>query len=87
MDHKHLNRKERKKMDLEKLSKFDKDVHLIKCVDIIDNVSSIYNYDKSFAKTYLVECDDKLNVMRQNILLDATRDAIIQGHLQLKEEK
>lgn len=87
MDHKHLNRKERKKMDLEKLSKFDKDVHLIKCVDIIDNVSSICNYDKSFAKTYLVECDDKLNVMRQNILLDATRDAIIQGHLQLKEEK
>ena len=49
------NRKERKKMDRERLSKAEGWVQTVKVADMIDNTSTIVEYDPKFAKVYLEE--------------------------------
>ncbi len=49
------NRKERKRISRERLSKCPSWIQNIKLCDIISNTSSIVEYDKKFSKTYLEE--------------------------------
>jgi (p)ppGpp synthase/HD superfamily hydrolase len=59
-----LNRKERKLLEAQRLGKCIPAVQAIKCADLIDNTSSIVEYDPEFAKTYLNEKSDLLSVMK-----------------------
>lgn len=59
-----LTRKTRKELELEKLANMPSYCQNIKYADIIDNISSIVKYDKKFAKTYIQEKIELLNVMR-----------------------
>ena len=49
------NRKERKKMDRERIAKTEGWIQTIKVADMIDNTSSIVENDPNFAKVYLEE--------------------------------
>jgi (p)ppGpp synthase/HD superfamily hydrolase len=49
------NRKERKKMDRERLAKAEGWIQTVKVADMIDNTSSIVENDPKFAKVYLEE--------------------------------
>jgi len=49
------NRKERKKMDRERIAKAEGWIQTIKVADMIDNTSSIVENDPNFAKVYLEE--------------------------------
>lgn len=49
------NRKERKQLSRERLSKADKWIQDVKVCDLISNTSSIVQHDPKFAKTYLEE--------------------------------
>jgi len=49
------NRKARKAMDRARIALADADVHTIKAADLIDNTSSIVEFDPKFAKVYLAE--------------------------------
>jgi hypothetical protein len=49
------NRKQRKQLDLDRLSKASAEAQSIKCADMISNTSSIVRHDRSFARTYLPE--------------------------------
>lgn len=68
----HLNRKERKKKEIERLSKIHKFFQSIKYCDLLDNTSSIIEHDPKFAKIYLKEKAELLTVMKKgdkNLLL------------------
>lgn len=54
-DYPKLNRKERKRMELERLIKTSPDSQTIKYSDILDNTLEIVDEDPSFAKVYLNE--------------------------------
>lgn len=67
------NRKERKRMENERLSKFNHVVHSVKYADLISNTSTIVKYDPGFAKTYLREKIDILDLCRRgniNLLIE-----------------
>lgn len=59
------NRATRKAAECERLSKISADAQTIKYADLISNTSSIVQHDPDFAKVYLQEKWDILNVMRQ----------------------
>lgn len=59
-----INRKERKRREAERLSKISVVAQSVKYSDIIDNIPSIVEYDKDFAKTYLSEKINILDKMR-----------------------
>ena len=59
-----LNRKERKKLESERLGKVAGLSQSIKYADLMDNTVSIVEYDKGFAKVYLSEKIQMLNQMR-----------------------
>lgn len=60
----HMNRKERKSFEAHRLGKIHGDYQTIKYADLIHNTSSIVKYDKGFAKTYIKEKEEMLNLMR-----------------------
>lgn len=49
------NRKARKAMEAERLSKISREAKLIKCCDLIDNTADITSQDRGFAIVYLKE--------------------------------
>jgi (p)ppGpp synthase/HD superfamily hydrolase len=51
----HLNRKERKELEAQRLARCSAEARAIKRADMEDNTSSIVDHDPSFAKTYLKE--------------------------------
>ena len=57
-----LNRKERKKLECERLGAISSLAKSIKLADLIDNSRSIIQHDKGFARTYLSEKEALLNV-------------------------
>jgi (p)ppGpp synthase/HD superfamily hydrolase len=57
-------RKHRKAKDKEHLSKASPEAKTIKLADIIDNCSDIRELDPEFAKTYLAEKADQLEVLQ-----------------------
>lgn len=58
-----IRRKERKQLECYRLSKASGNAKTIKLADLIDNTSSIVEYDKSFAKVYLNEKEEMLKVL------------------------
>lgn len=62
------NRRRRKQKECQRLAGIDPDFQSVKYADLIDNTSSIVEHDKSFAKVYLAEKRDILNVMRGGYL-------------------
>lgn len=59
-----LNRKDRKRLESERLSKVCETSQTVKYADLIDNTKSIVEHDKRFAKVYLSEKRHILYVMR-----------------------
>lgn len=57
------NRKERKAASRERLARQDGWIQTIKCADLVSNTSSIVLHDPKFAKTYLQEKRDLLQVL------------------------
>lgn len=57
------NRKERKRLSCERLSRAPHWVQTIKCADLISNTSSIVKHDPEFASVYLMEKKDLLSVL------------------------
>jgi len=58
-----LNRRERKSLERNRLAQIDSVSQSIKYADIIHNTSSIILHDPNFAKVYLKEIKDTLEVM------------------------
>ncbi|UJH90894.1 hypothetical protein LZ575_19680 [Antarcticibacterium sp. 1MA-6-2] len=52
---KHLNRKERKKREVERQAKITIDAKTIKLADVIDNTADILRNDRNFARRYIPE--------------------------------
>lgn len=79
--HPYWNRSTRKSWEADRLGKIYKEYQSVKYADLIDNTRSIVEHDKGFAKKYLAEKRDILEVMRTgnlpllikcyNVLLDA----------------
>lgn len=60
-----FNRKARKMLEIDRLKNISKKSQSIKYADLIHNTSSIVEYDKDFAVTYLEEKKALLDVMRE----------------------
>lgn len=58
-----INRTERKKLECYRLSKVSGNAKTIKLADLIDNTSSIVKYDPKFAKVYLREKEEMLQIL------------------------
>lgn len=58
-----MNRAERKKRECDRMAKICENSQSIKYCDLIDNPKSIVEHDKAFAKVYLKEKFDLLQVM------------------------
>lgn len=63
VDLSHGNRKTRKALDRDRIANSCARVQLIKLADFIDNTTSIVQHDPSFAKLYLQEKSQMLDVM------------------------
>lgn len=62
--HKDKNRKTRKRLEAERLGKISPLAQSVKYADLIHNMSSIVKEDKNFARTFMREKRDILNLMR-----------------------
>ncbi len=60
-----LNRAERKTVDAHRLSRASADTQSIKCADLISNTSSIVQHDPGFARLYLKEIRQVLEVLQK----------------------
>lgn len=58
------NRRKRKDMEVERMTKTSPDAQTIKYADIIDNCREIVQHDASFARVFLRECHNLLKKMR-----------------------
>lgn len=58
-----LNRKARKSLEVKRMANISENSQSIKYCDLIDNTKSIINNDPNFAKVYLKEKQELLNVM------------------------
>ncbi|MES3018446.1 MAG: HD domain-containing protein [Bacteroidota bacterium] len=56
----HLNRRQRKELELARIAKTSRDSQTIKYADIIDNCVEIVKYDRGFAGKFLSECREIL---------------------------
>jgi (p)ppGpp synthase/HD superfamily hydrolase len=73
------NREARKKLDREHVGKSSPEGATIKLADLIDNTSSIVQYDKGFARSYLCEKELLLEVLKHgNAELWATAYSVLQ---------
>lgn len=61
------NRAIRKSIDLQHTKSAPFEAHIIKLADLIENTSSIVKYDKKFAKVYLREKSNLLDVMMDEV--------------------
>ena len=56
----HLNRRQRKDLEVARIARTSKDSQTIKYADIIDNCTEIVRYDRGFAGKFLSECREIL---------------------------
>lgn len=79
------NRKERKRMEAERLSKISPRSQSVKYADIIDNSKSIVEHDKGFAKVYLKEIEDTLRGMHNGDaqLLEQCRQVVAESNIKI----
>ncbi len=64
-DYPHLNRRQRKELEIARIAKTSRDSQTIKYADIIDNCIEIVKYDRAFAKKFLWECKEMLRAARR----------------------
>lgn len=85
--HDYGNRATRKAAYRDQLANSSPSVHTIKIADIISNCSSIMKYDPNFAMTYIPECIDTLNVLKEGnktLWERAMRSALLGNQLNSK---
>jgi guanosine-3',5'-bis(diphosphate) 3'-pyrophosphohydrolase len=72
------NRAARKQKDRDRIRNAPPEVHSIKCADLISNTSTIVKYDPEFAKVYLKEKRQLLEVLTgaDPVLLQRARQQI-----------
>lgn len=70
----------RKELDRQKLAKAPAEAQTVKLADLISNTGSIVAYDPEFAKTYIPEKRDLLEVLTRG-----DRTLLARAHAQLKE--
>lgn len=75
------NRKARHEYDVDRIEMQDYRVHTIKCADIIHNAPSMIEYGKDFAKVWLQEKKDYLEVMTKgdNDLWVRASEIVVRG--------
>jgi len=73
-----VNRKERKRMEAERMARVSPEAQLIKAYDLMDNTRSITEHDPGFAKVYLAE---KRAVLSHMDKLDAHERALLSPYL------
>lgn len=83
------NREKRKEKEAERLGKTSSFAQTIKCADIIDNCKNITEYNPEFAPTYLKECSDILDQMKNAdpVLYKVAREVIEEEVEKLKKAK
>lgn len=62
-----LNRKQRKKLEVERMSRITPEAQTIKYADIVDNAPSIIQNDPKFTPVFVEEALEKLNVMTKGV--------------------
>lgn len=82
-----LNRKKRKEKELERMKTISSDAQTIKYADIIDNCKEIVEHDPGFAKLFLNECLQLLNVLKNGNkdLYNIAYDEVVKGRNLLKK--
>ncbi len=80
------NRAARKAIDCQHLSEASYDAMLIKCADMIDNLSDIFEHDKDFARVYLDEAQNKLDVMFEKMCDEKIYKSLVKLHFELKDK-
>ncbi len=81
-DFPHLNRGQRKALELNRLQKISPEAQTIKYADILDNAKEIVQDDSSFARRYLQECRNILNgLKRGNFKLRKVATDLVNGEL------
>lgn len=79
----YLNREVRKKNECDRLIQISYLSQTVKYADLIDNTSSIAKYDKDFAKIYLKEKEDILEVMDKGnkVLYQLCKNTLIEAQV------
>ena len=77
-----LSRKVRKEMDRLSLADAPDDVHTIKVADLIHNAGSIIEYDRHFAKVFIVEMEALLDTLigADEVLMKRAREIVEKYH-------
>ena len=80
------NRRYRKNIELAKLANSSNEAQTIKLADIISNISSIVERDPEFAKKYVLEKKELLNVLKygDKSLYKKAKDLVTKSEEQLK---
>jgi (p)ppGpp synthase/HD superfamily hydrolase len=81
----HLNRRQRKKLEVERQAKMSLEAKTIKLADVIDNTRDIVKNDPGFARKYLIEMQALVEALRDgdfNLLMRACYE-VQRGHLKL----
>lgn len=80
------NRARRKAAEILRLKNADAEVHTIKLADLLDNTKDIVAHDSSFAKVYMREKADLLEVLhRGDVTLYQIADAQVRQYLKEQE--
>ena len=64
-DYPHLNRKQRKAKEADRIRNTSLEAQTIKYADIIDNCKEIVTHDRQFAPIFLRECNHLLTIMKR----------------------
>jgi (p)ppGpp synthase/HD superfamily hydrolase len=84
----HLNRRQRKEMERNRIAKTSPVAQTIKYADITDNCTEIVEHDPSFAAVFLRECKNLMKVMKNgNPVLYKKTLAAIESNLALLAKK
>lgn len=84
----HGNRHKRVQLELARIEQESADVHTIKCFDLIHNTESIVQHDHSFARVYLPEKRDTLEVLTKadKRVIDLAMQSLIQAEKHIMQE-
>lgn len=84
-----LNRRERKRREVERQAQMSNVAKTIKLADVIDNTLDIVKNDKDFARKYLREMESLVEVLQEGeeLLFQRAGEEIKKGKRILKQEK
>lgn len=88
-NYQHLNRKKRKKREVERQAKMSPEAKTIKLADVIDNTRDILKNDKDFARRYVPEMEALTEALQGGnfkLLMRACYE-VQRGKIELKKER